>query len=131
MDNSQVELKGSEIHAIDWVDGVLHIRFARASIIKSMTGSRERTRWWQAGDLVFEGVVSVPTLLQGPRMCVGGDLDVNVFTYRDLIPIPFASRGHIRCLLRLEGQSEPVVVEAVAGRLDLEGVPKYIEHIRP
>lgn len=131
MDNSQIELKGSELDSIDWAQGVLHIRFSRALILKSMTGSRELTRWWQTGELVLEGVQTPPDLPQGPRICVGGDLDANVFTYRDLIPIPFASRGHIRCLLRLQGVSEPTIVEAVAVRLELEGVPKYIEHIRP
>jgi hypothetical protein len=130
VDSSQIELKGSEIHSIDWAEGVLRIRFARALIVKSMTGSRERTRWWQVGDLVLEGVVSVPALPQGPRICAGGDLDANVFTYRDLIPIPFSCRGHIRCLLRLDGLSEPVIAEAASARLEMVAVPKYIEHIR-
>jgi hypothetical protein len=130
VDSSQIELKGSEIQSIDWAEGVLRIRFARALIVKSMTGSRERTRWWQAGDLVLEGVASAAALPQGQWICVGGDLDANVFTYRDLIPIPFSSHGHIRCLLRLEGLPGPVIAEAIGARLELEGVPKYIEHIR-
>lgn len=130
MDSSQIELKGSEIQSIDWAEGLLRIRFARALIVKSMTGSRERTRWWQPGDLVLDGVVSAPALPQGSGVCAGGDLDANIFTYRDLIPIPFSSRGHIRCQLRLEGLPEPVIAEATGARLELEGVPKYIEHIR-
>jgi hypothetical protein len=131
LDSSQIELRGSEIESIDWAGGTLRIRFARAMVQKSMTGSRERTRWWQAGELVLEGVESPPVLPLGPQICAGGDLDANVFTYRDLIPIPFANRGHIRCLLRLQGQAEPLIVEALAARLALDGVPKYIEHIRP
>jgi hypothetical protein len=131
VDSSQIELNGSEIQDVDFAAGVLRIRFARALIVKSMTGSRERTRWWQAGDLVLEGVVSAPAIPQGAWICAGGELDVNVFTYRDLIPIPFASRGRIRVLLRPDGSCKPVIAEAASARLELEGVPKYIEHIRP
>jgi hypothetical protein len=131
LDSSQIELPGSQIESIEWASGVLRIRFSRASIIKSMTGSRERTRWWQAGTLILDGVQRPPTLPAVPQVCTGGDLDANIYTYRDTIPIPFASRGHIRCLLRLAEQSEPLVAEAAAVRLELEDVPKYIEHIRP
>jgi hypothetical protein len=130
VDSSQIELNGSEIRSIDCADGVMHIRFARALIVKTMTGSRERTRWWQAGELVLEGVVSVTALPQGPLICAGGDLDANVFTYRDLVPIPFSCRGHIRCVLRLDGLPEPVIAEAASVRLEMAAVPKYIEHIR-
>jgi hypothetical protein len=131
LDSSQIELAGSEIQSFDWRDGVLRVRFARASIIKSMTGSRERTRWWQPGDLVLEGVVTATGRPSGPRTCAGGDLDVNVFTYRDMIPIPFAGSGRIRCMLRWEDHSDPFIAEADAARLELDGVAKYIEHIRP
>lgn len=98
-----------------------------------MTGSKERTRWWQAGALVLDGVESetLEKALSGPFVCMGGDVDANVYTYRDMIPIPFASRGHIRVLLRFEGEEKPLDVVASSIRLDLVDVPKYIEHILP
>ncbi len=34
-------------------EGKLKVRFSRAYIIKTMSGSEERTRWWQTGELVF------------------------------------------------------------------------------
>ena len=130
MDSSQIELAGSEVAELLQNDGTIRIVFSRAMILKSMTGSRERTRWWQAGTLLIKGVAGLPNLPLGPLTCAGGDLDANLYTYRDMIPIPFVSRGQIRCLLRFEGPVEPLVLEGAAVRLEMEGVPKYLEHIR-
>lgn len=130
MDHSHIELKGSQIASITATDSGISIAFAHALIIKRMTGSQERTRWWQAGTLVLEGVAAQSGLPAGPCRCAGGEIDENIYSYRDMIPIPFSSRGRIRCLLMLEGQDQPLVVEAGAVRLELEGVPKYIEHLR-
>lgn len=131
MDSSQIDLPGSEIEAIDLDDGALKLRFSRAYILKSMTGSKERTRWWQAGTLVIEGVDQVPRIPPAPLVCAGGDIEENVYTYRDTIPIPFVSHGTIRCLLRFEGQLEPLIVSGRAIRLDMLDVPRYIAHLRP
>ncbi|MGE5153715.1 MAG: hypothetical protein ACM3ST_06835 [Bdellovibrio bacteriovorus] len=129
MDSSQIDLPGSEIASIEWDQGTLRIDFSRAYILKSMTGSKERTRWWQAGALVIEGVESPPALPQGPLVCAGGDIEENVYTYRDMIPIPLTSRGSIRCLLRFEGREDPFIAEGGAIRLEMSEVPKYIEHL--
>jgi hypothetical protein len=131
LDSSQIDLPGSEIETIDQSEGTLRVRFSRAYILKSMTGSKERTRWWQAGDLVIEGVDDAPPLPRGPLVCAGGDIDENVYTYRDTLPIPFASRGTIRCLLRFQGLDEPLIVSGRSIRLEMTDVPKYIEHISP
>lgn len=131
MDSSSIELPGSEIETISLEDGCLRVRFSRAQIIKTMTGSMERTRWWQAGDLVMEGAQPEGRIPVGPLVCDGGDLDENVFTYRDMIPIPLDSRGRTRCDLRFRGTKERLVVNAETLRLEMAEVPKYIEHVRP
>lgn len=130
MDSNSIELPGSEVEAISFKDGCLRIRFSRAFIVKTMTGSRERTRWWQAGDLVMEGARLEGGLPQGPLVCACGDFDDNVFTYRDMIPIPLASRGRTRCNLRFRGTDARLVVTGETLQLEMEGVAKYIEHIR-
>jgi hypothetical protein len=130
MDLSQIDLPGSEVSQITLEQGVLRIQFSRAYIMKSMTGSKERTRWWQAGSLVLEGVVEAPDLPEGPLICQGGDIEDNVFTYRDMIPVPFAGRGHMVFRLRFAGLDRPLVAEGTAARLDLQDVPRYIEHQR-
>lgn len=129
MDSSQIDLRGLEIGSIDFEQGTLRIHFSRAYILKSMTGSKERTRWWQAGALVIEGVEEHPPLPEGPLLCLGGDIDENVHTYRDMIPVPFESRGSIRCLLRFEGRGDLFVVAGRAVRLEMTDVPRYIEHV--
>ncbi len=131
MDSSSIELPGSEIEDIRLQEGCLRIRFSRAFIVKTMTGSQESTRWWQAGDLVMEGALSEREVPKGPLVCDGGDLDENVFTYRDMVPIPLDTRGRTRCDLRFRGTYERLVVNGETLRLEMVDVPKYIEHIGP
>lgn len=130
MDGSSIELPGSRIDGISLVDGVLRVHFGRAHIIKTMTGSRERTRWWQAGDLLIGGAEAQTPLPEGPLVCAGGDVEENLYIYRDMIPIPLASRGRIRCDLHFEGTDRRLIIVGESVSLELLDVPKYIEHIR-
>lgn len=131
MDSSSIELPGSEIESIDFNDGCLRVRFSRARIVKTMTGSQERTRWCQAGDLIIEGANVETGLPDGPLVCDGGDIDENVFTYRDMIPIPLESRGRVGCALRFRGTDACLLATGEILRLAMVDVPKYIEHLRP
>ena len=131
MDSSQINLPGSEIGSIDLEHGILRVHFTRAYILKSMTGSNERTRWWQNGELVFGGARVEGDLPPLPATCAGGDVGENVYTYRDMIPMPLRSRGHARCDLRVEGSEARIRITAEAVELRMEDVPKYIEHVRP
>ncbi|AGA92334.1 hypothetical protein Thimo_3678 [Thioflavicoccus mobilis 8321] len=130
MDSSSIELPGSQVGTVELAEGVLRVHFARALITKTMTGSAERTRWWQAGDLILGGARVEGPLPSGPLSCLGGDIDENIYTYRDMVPIPLESRGWARLALRFEGVAAPLVAEGDAIRLALHEVPKYIEHIR-
>jgi hypothetical protein len=130
MDSSSIELPGSEIDSIILEGDRLRIHFSRAYIIKTMTGSEERTRWWQAGNLVMEGVDIESALPEVPLICIGGDVEDNVFTYRDMIPLPLDSRGRTGCDLRFRDTDARLKVAADAVRLEMAEVPKYIEHIR-
>jgi hypothetical protein len=131
MDSTSIDLPGSQIAAVT-VDGAqVRIRFEPAYLIKTMTGSVERTRWWQNGDLVFDDAEiddaqPLPTL---PATCSGGDVGENVYTYRDMVPVPLNSRGSAHCALKVGDAIIRVRAEAV--RLEFEGVAKYIEHLRP
>ena len=131
MDSSSIDLKGCEIESIRLDGDRLDIQFGRAYLIKTMTGSAERTRWWQAGSLLIEGAEIVERPLEGALVCAGGDLEENIYTYRDMIPIPFESRGHIRCELHFQGGASRLLVTGTAARLALRDTPKYIEHLRP
>jgi hypothetical protein len=130
LDSISIDLKGSEISSIDLKDGCLRLRFSRAYLMKTMTGSNERTRWWQAGDLMIEGAEVASTIPSGPLVCGGGDIEENIYTYRDMIPIPLASRGHARCALRFDGIADLFVAQGREIRLEMRDTPKYIEHVR-
>lgn len=131
MDSSHIELKGSTIESVDIDAERLSIRFSHARIIKTMTGSKERTLWRQAADLVIEGTSGISGLPTAPSLCMGGDVEENVYTYRDMIPIPLESRGRIHCLFKLDGQQAPLEISGSAVKLALHDAPQYIKHIRP
>ena len=133
MDSSHIELPGSQITAITREGSTLRVRFEPAVIIKRMTGSKERTRWRQDGTLILEGISGEPPATPAsaaPRCCAGGTIDDNLYSYRDMIPVPWVSRGRIRCEFALEGEPAAFAVDATAARLEMDGVPKYIEHLR-
>ncbi len=131
MDSTSIELTGSKIAAVSNQGDDVHIVFEPAFLIKHMTGSVERTRWWQNGALVFEGATMTVDgeLPELPAPCEGGDVGENVYTYRDMIPVPLVSRGRAHCDLRV-GEAQ-IRVEGSGVHLDLVDVAKYIEHLRP
>jgi len=130
MDSSSINLPGCEVESIEVESDRVSVRFSKAYIIKTMTGSAERTRWWQAGSLVFEGAAVEGDLPQLPGVCSGGDVGENIFTYRDMIPIPLQSRGQAHCDLGFEGMALRLRVQAEAVHLDMIDRPRYIDHLR-
>ncbi len=130
MDSSSIQLPDSEISAISLVDGVFRVAFSHALIVKTMTGSEESTLWWQAGELIMDGAEAEQPLPRGPAICDGGDIDENVYTYRDMIPIPLESRGRTRCDLRLRDGGGRIVVNGETVRLVMADTPRYIRHLR-
>lgn len=135
MDSSSIHLSGSKISGIRLIEGTLRITFSHAKVIKTMTGSAEKTLWSQAGELELRNVellAPLPEQDQGAEfVCEGGDIDENIYTYRDMIPVPLDSRGHCRCNLKLRETDAVISAEAETIRLIMEATPKYIEHIRP
>jgi hypothetical protein len=130
VDSSSIQLPDSEIATVRHDAACLCIHFARAIIIKTMTGSAEKTLWWQAGDLVIDDPEIQGDLPTGPVTCAGGDIDENVYTYRDMIPMPLESRGMIRVELRIKGDAPALIVSGSGIRLQMHGTPKYQRHIR-
>ncbi|HEB95123.1 MAG TPA: hypothetical protein ENI96_01670 [Sedimenticola thiotaurini] len=131
MDSTSIDLPGSEVESIRVGEGRVVVRFSRAYLIKTMSGSRERTRWWQAGELIFHQAEVEGEPPGCPCVCAGGDVGENVYTYRDMIPIPLQGQGRAHCDLRFEGSDRHLRVEAGGVELKMEDRPHYIEHIRP
>lgn len=130
MDSSSIQLADSEIGAIEQSPERLRIHFSRAIIVKTMTGSAEKTLWWQAGDLLLDAPEVEGEAPEAPVTCIRGDIDDNIYTYRDMIPLPLESRGAIRVELHFAGDLPPLVASGTAIRLDMHDVPKYQRHIR-
>ena len=130
MDSSSIQLPGAEIESVRVTDGVLRVHFSRAYIVKTMTGSTEKTLWWQAGDLVLEDAEPELPLPTVAAVCAGGDIEENVYVYRDMIPIPLDTRGRCRCDLRLRDSDARIAADGTSIRLEMHDVPRYIEHIR-
>ncbi len=129
MDSSSIELPGSSIQRVEVRGDEVRILFAPARLIKTMTGSVERTQWTQEGELIFEQANLVSPLPALPAICDGGDVGENVYTYRDMIPIPLASQGRAYCKLKL-ASGDLLAVEGSAVRLVMEGTAKYVAHLR-
>lgn len=132
MDSTSIDLVGSQISGVEIEGDTIKVRFEPAYLVKTMTGSLERTRWWQNGYLVFEQAVleDEDVLNELPSACSGGDVGENVYTYRDMIPVPLESAGSAHCSLKIGDSERSLEIQAKGVRLELEGVPKYIEHIR-
>jgi hypothetical protein len=130
MDSTTIDLPSSEIESISLVDSKLIIRFSRAYLVKTLSGSVERTRWWQAGSLIFDEAEMEGEPPECPCVSDGGDVGENVYTYRDMIPLPLDSKGRAHCNLKFQGQSATLQAQASAVRLVMEDRPHYIEHIR-
>ena len=131
MDSTSIELPGSIIAAVISDGDTVRIEFDPAYLVKSMTGSLERTRWRQNGALVFEHAEldDSSVLTQLPAECTGGDVGENIYTYRDMVPVPLESRGQAHCALSVAGGMLRVTAQSV--RLEMQDVPRYIEHLRP
>lgn len=132
MDSSSIELDGSRIAAVETIGSQVKVVFEPAYIVKTMTGSVERTLWRQNGVLLFEqGEIITTELPSLPATCSGGDVGENIFIYRDMIPMPLASSGHAYCKLRLKDQREGIDIHGEGVQLVMEENAQYIKHIRP
>jgi hypothetical protein len=131
MEISSIELPGSEIESIVFEGSNLILRFSRAYIIKTISGSVERTKWWQAGDLVFEQAELEGNIPQCPAVCSGGDVGENIYTYRNMIQIPLQGEGAAHCDLGFVGTDDRLKLRAARVRLVMQDRPRYVEHIKP
>jgi len=133
MDSTSIDLVGSRIVGVETEGDTVRVRFEPAYLIKTMTGSVERTRWWQNGELVFSAAQLEDEGVRAalPAECDGGDVSENIYTYRDMLPVPLESAGQASCSLKLKDSEHLLKVSGHGVSLELEDVAKYIEHIRP
>ena len=78
MDASSIDLTATTIQQVVQDGDEVRIRFEPAMLIKTMTGSAERTRWLQNGELIFKAAQIEGDLPDLPGACSGGDVSENV-----------------------------------------------------
>lgn len=130
MDSISIDLLGSTVSQIVVLQNEVRLCFDPAYIVKTMTGSSERTRWYQQGAMVFIKGVVRQELPEFPCVCAGGDIRENIYTYRDMIPLPMNSQGTASCTLKIKNASKLISVSGEGVRLEMIEPAKYIEHIR-
>jgi hypothetical protein len=79
---------------------------------------------------VYEGAELESDIPGFPCICEGGDVGENVYTYRDMIPIPLDSHGRARCDIKFDSSETRLQAWAEGVRLVMDDRPRYIEHIR-
>ena len=130
MDTTSIELVDSEIEAVLVEGNQIEIKFNRAYIEKTMSGSKEITRWWQAGSLVFGNAELTSDLPELPVICAGGDVGESVYTYRDMIPLPLKGAGRAHCDLKIKDSEQKIQVQAETVEMKMIDRPQYIKHIK-
>jgi hypothetical protein len=131
MDSRSIQIADSELSEIKLTEQTLVLKFCRLYIIETMTGAKERVLWWQKGELIVGQahlVQPLPTT-PPPYICTTGDIDDNIYTYRDMIPIPLNTKGQIRCQLQFQNHTELLCVRAGTLTLVLHDQPHYLRHM--
>lgn len=129
MEINSIDLTTSKIAAVQIDGDTIQVIFEPAYIVRTMTDAIEKSLWYQNGALVFEGAsLETADLPDFPADCAGGDVVENVYTYRDMVPIPLSSRGDVHCSLKVAGTDKTIDIRGTVVRLDMLANPKYVKH---
>lgn len=133
MGGSVIQLRDSEIDALDTDERGVSIRFAPAFVVKSegVPGVDASTLWTQAAVLTFEDGEIEGDLPPLPGRLAGGKITVNRLSYVDMIPTPLDSAGFIRLALNFVEAQREIAVVGTSVSLELLGHGKYIKHLPP
>lgn len=131
METSTIDLVGSTISGVEQLGDEVKVHFSPAFIIKTMTGAQENTRWKQSGAIVFGNATLESSDITFPQTCTGGDVGENIYTYRDMVPLPLESRGHTHCNIKLQDSDTNIVISGETIHTEMIATPKYIEHFTP
>jgi len=129
MEQNSIDLTTSKIANVETDDTTIRIIFEPAYILRTMTGAHEYSRWYQNGALVFEEAILISEpIADFPVICGGGDITENIYTYRDMMPLPLDSHGQVGCSLKLTDSDKTIEIQATKVRAEMIANAKYIEH---
>ena len=105
------------------------LAFSRVFLVQVMEGAFEDSLWTQAVRLTLEDCEVEGELPACPCELLGGELTNNIYTWRNLVPLPIRWRGDTACKLVVAGSGATCTIRA--RRLSVEQIdhPRYLRHI--
>ena len=107
------------------------VRFSPAMIVKSQGIPRvdASTLWRQSGELVIGEAECEGDLPDFPARVLSGSIEAGGLKYVDMIPVPIDVAGYAQLRLSFAEGSSDLVITGISARLEMEDIPKYLEHI--
>jgi len=126
-----LQLHDSTVEAITADGERVQVRFAPAMIVKSqgIPLVDASTLWIQSGELVIEEAQIEGDLPAFPAAVKTGSMEAGGIKYMGSAPVPLDTLGYAQLTLSFGGKENPVVITGGGARLDMEDIPKYVEHI--
>ena len=118
------------IAAVDVAGDVIRVVFEPAYLVKTMTGSVERTRWWQNGALVFDGAEldADEPLPELPAECSGGDVGENVYVRALAVDEPRGSIWVGTSVGAMEIDGQVSFIGSISDLSEVKGLETQLRH---
>ena len=129
MASYEMSLPGAQLEGVERDGDRITLHFSLVYLIRTIEDAWQKTRWKQALEVVIEGVDEPPDPPPVPSVVGGGEVILNIYTYRDLVPLPLDAQGDVGCKLIVEGQEVPYIVHGERITAHRLGDARYIEHI--
>ncbi len=105
------------------------LEFSKAILVKTMDGAVDKTQWRQAGNVTVENAEIEGELSATACVVETADLIDNSYIYRDMVQLPFRTKGSVGFEVKFKGSNATLVVMGEQIELTLYDIPKYIKHI--
>jgi hypothetical protein len=126
--NSAIEIHDSSLISIAKRGDLFELRFdAYIHTSEGTPGMDGGTGWTQIVLLVFGSGTLEGSITKWPSVLYGGTLEIDGEASENIIPIPLDRKGNIQLTLKPSSIDDPIVVRGNHVRLELQGVPTYVE----
>jgi hypothetical protein len=117
---ARIEQSGDERITLD---------FSRVYLVQVMEDAFEDSLWTQAVRLTLEDCEIAGELPTCPCELQGGELTNNIYTWRNLVPLPIRWRGDTGCKLIVAGSGATCTIRANRMALEQIDYPRYLRRI--
>lgn len=125
-----LELAGMTVTEMAMQEGDFRLSFTAAGLIKTMDNAQQKTRWQQSGRLIIRAAETVHMPKQAlPCTLRGGDLNDNIYVYRDSVRLPLHSHGQVGIEFVVAGDNKKLIVCGQEIEIIMQGSARYVEHL--